>query len=76
MFVLLLLGKLSPRRRVVSGVTCALAGILWIAVSAVAAPGLLVHGVVLAAVGAILWISGAVARRRARVTTVEYAGER
>lgn len=78
MFLLLLLNKLSPRRRVVSGVVCTVAGILWVAAAELAAPGLAIHGAVLAVSGAIVWISGAVARRKAartdaRATAAGYA---
>lgn len=80
MFVLLLLNKLDPRRRVVSGVVCTAAGIVWVAVAALAAPGLVVHGVVLAVTGGILWLSGALAHRKARaatkVTTTAFTGGR
>lgn len=66
MFVLLLLGKLSPRSRSIAGMVCTVAGLLWIAAFAVIAPDLIIHGIVLAAVGVILYGSAMLSRRRAR----------
>lgn len=82
MFALLLLNKLGPRRRVVSGVACVVTGLVSVAAAALLAPGLIVHGAVLAATGGVLWVSGAVARRRASraadvpVTSAELSGRR
>ncbi|MEV0646231.1 hypothetical protein AB0I28_13300 [Phytomonospora sp. NPDC050363] len=66
MFVLLLLGRIEPRRRVLAGASFTVAGLAWTVVALAVAPGFAVHGLVTAVTGAVLWISGVIGRRRAR----------
>lgn len=63
--ILLLLGRLSPRARLVTGVVVMVAGLALVALSAVY-PRLLSHAIALAVIGAVMYLSGAVGRRRAR----------
>jgi hydrogenase-4 membrane subunit HyfE len=67
MILFMLLRRLSPRTRIIVGVVTAAAGLVLAAVAAAVAAGLIVHGVALAVIGAVIWISGIVAKRRARL---------
>jgi drug/metabolite transporter (DMT)-like permease len=65
MILFLLLRRLSPRTRILVGSLIVAAGVALTAVSIAVAAGLLVHGVALAVIGAVMWTSGMVAKRRA-----------
>jgi drug/metabolite transporter (DMT)-like permease len=67
MIILLLIRRLSPRARTITGVVLAAAGLALIGVSVTLAAGLLVHGIALTVIGAVLWTSAIVTRRRARL---------
>jgi drug/metabolite transporter (DMT)-like permease len=62
----LLLRKLSPRTRIIAGSAVVAAGLVLAAVAAAVASGLVIHGVALAVIGAIMWTSGMVSKRRAQ----------
>jgi drug/metabolite transporter (DMT)-like permease len=66
MILFLLLRRLSPRTRIISGSAVVAAGLVLAAVAAAVANGLLVHGVALAAIGAVMVTSGIVSQRRAQ----------
>jgi hypothetical protein len=68
MIFLLLLRRLSPRTRLITGVVLVAAGLVVVAVSAVTA-GLLIHGIILTAIGAAMCLSALASGRRARRTT-------
>jgi len=65
--LLRLLRRLSPRTRIIVGVVTVAAGFVLAAVAAAVAAGLVVHGVALAVIGAVLWTSGIVSKKRARL---------
>jgi membrane-bound ClpP family serine protease len=68
--VFLLLRRLSPRARFITGVVLVAAGLVVIAVSAVVA-GLLIHGIALAVIGAAMCVSGRPARAAADQPAVD-----
>ncbi|MFD9907180.1 hypothetical protein [Streptomyces sp. NPDC059063] len=63
--IFFLLRRLSPRARRITGLVLVAAGLAVVAAAAVAA-WLLVHGVVLAVIGAVTWATAVVGERRAR----------
>ncbi|MGW5361421.1 hypothetical protein [Actinopolymorpha pittospori] len=63
--ILLFLRRLSPRTRLIIGVVLVAAGLALTALSVVY-PGLLNHAIATAVTGAVMCVSGAVSRRRAR----------
>jgi hypothetical protein len=65
MIFLLLLRRLSPRARLITGAVLVVAGLAVVAASA-AVPGLLVHGIILTVIGAVICASAAASGRRAR----------
>jgi hypothetical protein len=65
--IFILLRRLGPRARMITGAVLVVAGLAVIAVSAVVA-GLLIHGAILTVVGAGLCLSAVAGRRRARRT--------
>jgi len=73
MIILLLIRRLSPRTRTITGAVLVAAGLALVGVSVTLAPGLLVHGIVLIVVGAVLWTSAVVTRRRARLANQSLA---
>ena len=66
MILFLLLRRLRPQTRIVVGSVITAAGLVLVAVAAAVAAGLLIHGAALAVIGAVMWISGLVYKRRAR----------
>ncbi|BCJ34263.1 hypothetical protein Athai_17660 [Actinocatenispora thailandica] len=74
MLLLLLLNRVSPRIRAGLGAVFVVAGVALAAVSEIVAAGLLIHAVTLAAVGAVLAVSGAVGRRRAARLSAKPSG--
>lgn len=66
MILFLLLRRLSPQTRIVVGSVITAAGLVLVAVAAAMAVGLLIHGAALAVIGAVMWISGLVSKRRAQ----------
>ena len=66
MILFMLLRRLSPQTRIVAGSVITAAGLVLVAVAAAVAAGLLIHGAALAVIGAVMWISGLVGKRRAR----------
>jgi drug/metabolite transporter (DMT)-like permease len=69
MIILLLIRHLSPRARTITGVVLAAAGLALVGLSVTLAAGLLVHGIALTVIGAVLWTSAIVTRRRARLAS-------
>jgi drug/metabolite transporter (DMT)-like permease len=67
MIILLLIRRLSPRTRTIVGAVLVVAGLTLVGVSVTLAAGLLVHGILLTVIGAALWTSAVVTRRRARL---------
>jgi drug/metabolite transporter (DMT)-like permease len=67
MLIFLLLRRLSPRSRIVTGLVLVAAGLALVVISAAVAAGLLIHGVGLTVIGAVLYTSAVVSRRRARL---------
>jgi len=67
MIILLLIRRLSPRARTITGVMLVAAGLAFVGVSVTFAAGLLGHGIALTVIGAVLWTSAIVTRRRARL---------
>jgi hypothetical protein len=63
--IFLLLRRLSPRARLITGVVLVAAGLVVVAVSVVAA-GLLIHGIALTVIGAAMCTSAVASGRRAR----------
>ena len=63
--IFLLLRRLSPRARMITGVVLMIAGLVVVAVSAVAA-GLLIHGIALTVMGAVMCTIAVTSGRRAR----------
>lgn len=68
MIFLLLLRRLGPRARLISGVVLVAAGLVVLAASAVV-PDLLIHGLTLTVIGALLWTSAVAGARRAQRTS-------
>ncbi len=66
MILFLLLRRIRPQTRIVVGSVITAAGLVLVAVAAAVAAGLLIHGVALAVIGAVMWISGLVSKRRAQ----------
>ncbi len=66
MILFLLLRRLRPQTRIVVGSVITAAGLVLVAVAAAVAAGLLIHGAALAVIGAVMWISGLVSKRRAQ----------
>lgn len=66
MILFLLLLRLRPQTRIVVGSVIMAAGLVLVAVAAAVAVGLLIHGAALAVIGAVMWISGLVSKRRAQ----------
>jgi hypothetical protein len=66
MLILLLIRRLSPRGRMITGVALLAAGAVLAGVSAVLSIGLFVHGIMLMVIGAVLGASVIVGKRRAR----------
>lgn len=66
MILFLLLRRLRPQTRIVVGSVITAAGLVLVAVAAAVAVGLLIHGAALAVIGAVMWISGLVSKRRAQ----------
>jgi uncharacterized membrane protein HdeD (DUF308 family) len=62
--IFLLLRRLGPRARLITGVVLVVAGLVVVAVSVAVAAGLLIHGVALAVIGAAMCVPRRVARRR------------
>jgi drug/metabolite transporter (DMT)-like permease len=73
MIILLLIRRLSPRTRTITGAVLTAAGMVLVGVSVTLAAGLLVHGIVLIVIGAVLWTSAVVTRRRARLANQSLA---
>ena len=66
MILFLLLRRIRPQTRIVVGSMITAAGLVLVAVAAAVAAGLLIHGAALAVIGAVMWISGLVSKRRAQ----------
>ena len=66
MILFLLLRRLRPQTRIVVGSVITAAGLVLVAVAAAVAAGLLIHGAALTVIGAVIWISGLVSKRRAQ----------
>ena len=66
MILFLLLRRLRPQTRIVVGSVITAAGLVLVAVAAAVAVGLLIHGAALAVIGAVMWISSLVSKRRAQ----------
>ena len=66
MILFLLLRRIRPQTRIVVGSVITAAGLVLVAVAAAVAAGLLIHGAALAVIGAVMWISGLVSKRRAQ----------
>ena len=66
MILFLLLRRIRPQTRIVVGSVITAAGLVLVAVAAAVAAGLLIHGAALALIGAVMWISGLVSKRRAQ----------
>ena len=66
MILFLLLRRIRPQTRIVVGSMITAAGLVLVAVAAAVAACLLIHGAALAVIGAVMWISGLVSKRRAQ----------
>jgi hypothetical protein len=66
MLILLLIRRLSPRTRIITGRACLAVGAALAAVSAVLSVDLYVHAIVTVLTGAILWAAGVKGQRRAQ----------
>ena len=66
MLIFLLIRRLSPRARTITGAALAAAGAAVAVVSAVLAVDLYVHAVILFVIGAWLWGAGVAGKRRGR----------
>ena len=64
MIILLLIRRLSPRARTITGVLLVALGLALVGVAVTLVAALLVHGIALTAVGAVLCTSAILARRR------------
>lgn len=73
MILFLLLRRLRPQTRIVVGSVITAAGLVLVAVAAAVAVGLLIHGAALAVIGAVMWISGLVSKRRAQAASERQA---
>jgi drug/metabolite transporter (DMT)-like permease len=67
MLILLLIRRLSPRTRTITGLACLAVGVALAAVSAVLSVDLYIHAIVTIITGAILWAAGVKGQRRAPV---------
>lgn len=76
MILFLLLRRLRPQTRIVVGSVITAAGLVLVAVAAAMAVGLLIHGAALAVIGAVMWISGLVSKRRAQPASERRAPSR
>ncbi len=66
MIILLLIRRLSPRARVITGLACLAAGAALAVVSTVLSVDLYIHAIVTVITGAILWTAGIKGQRRAQ----------
>jgi drug/metabolite transporter (DMT)-like permease len=66
MLILLLIRRLSPRTRIITGLVCLAAGAALAAVSALLSVDLYIHAILTAITGAILWAAGVKGQRRAQ----------
>ena len=74
MLILLLLRRLSPRGKVITGTILLALGAAVIGISAALAINLYVHGAILLVLSVVLWASLIAGRRRARRAAVADAG--
>jgi drug/metabolite transporter (DMT)-like permease len=74
MLILLLLRRLSPRGKAITGTVLLALGVAVIGVSAALAINLYVHGAILLVLSAVLWGSVIAGRRRARRAAVTDQG--
>jgi hypothetical protein len=66
MLILLLIRRLSPRTRTITGLACLAAGAALAAVSAILSVDLYIHAIATAVTGIILWAAGVKGQRRAQ----------
>ena len=66
MLILLLIRRLSPRARIITGLACLAIGAALAVVSAVLSANLYIHAIITVITGAILWVAGVKGRAQAR----------
>ena len=71
MILFMLLRRIRPQTRIVVGSVITVAGLVLVAVAVAVAAGLLIHGAALALIGAVMWISGLVSKRRAQPASAD-----
>lgn len=74
MLIFLLIRRLSPRARIITGLACLAAGAALAVVSAVLSVDLYVHAIITVIIGVILWAAGVKGQRRAQPPAQDEVG--